>query len=284
MTSLHTPPVLKGLRELPPLPAVVLELIQSLGNEGFGAEQLANTISRDQAIAAKTLQLANSSFYGLSRQVSTVAEATAILGVRTLRSVAMSAGLAKCFDQARCPGFDYTAFWRHSIGTAMCAASLARVRCRDEGLAFTLGLLHDIGRLVLACTTPVLYAAVVERQQRGDETLLESERAVLGTDHAAVGATVAEHWKFAPAVVGAIAEHHAPAAVDGNPLAPSQTDLLHVADNIAHALDLSHAPDDQVPPLSMAAWNRLALDERECRDVFEQTEAQHEVVCAALLS
>src|SRR3989344_4142313 len=148
----------RSVRELPALPAVVLELIQSLGDSEVSAEQLAAKISQDQAIAAKTLRLANSSFYRLPRQVTSIAEATTILGLRTLRSVATAAGLAGGFAHSRCEGFDFDAFWRHSIGTALTAHAIAQRTRQDVDAAFTLGLLHDIGRLVLISAYPAEYA------------------------------------------------------------------------------------------------------------------------------
>jgi len=89
---------------------------------------------------------------------------------------------------------------------------------------------------------------------------------------------IAEHWCFAPAIVDAIVSHHEPAPS----ACASLADVVHVADNIAHALDLSKLDNDIVPPLSMPAWIRLRLDEGQCRAVFQQAEAQHEAVCAAL--
>lgn len=98
-----------GLRDLPPLPSVVLELLESLGREELSAAQFATKISQDQALAAKTLRLANSSFYGRGRQVSSVAEAIGVLGLRTVRSVVTAAGLVGGFR--RHPGFDHDSSW-----------------------------------------------------------------------------------------------------------------------------------------------------------------------------
>ncbi|HSV69377.1 MAG TPA: HDOD domain-containing protein [Methylibium sp.] len=285
--------VLAGVRELPPLPAVVMDLIRSMRDESLGAEQLGARIGRDQALAARTLRLANSPFYGVPRKVTCVAEATTLLGLRTVRSLALGAGVAGSFSTPACAGFDFAAFWRHSIGAALCAASLARALRQDEGLAFTVGLLHDIGCLALASGFGEAYAGVLRHQQAHDCPVQEAERAVLGTDHAAVGALLAEHWRFAPAVVEAIAAHHAPPAADPATLPTQSTqttatarmaDIAHVADSMAHALDLSGLEDDVVPPLSMPAWCRLALDEQRCLEVMARAQSQHATVCAAILS
>ena len=149
----------------------------------------------------------------------------------------------------------------------------------EEETAFTLGLLHDIGRLALATAFPQEFGQSLAHQRANDLLPLDAECAMLGTDHAIVGGLIAEHWHFSPAIVQALVSHHAPADGDATGLA----DLLHVADNVAHALGMSQQDDDTVPPLSMAAWSRLGLDEARCRQVFKKAEAQHESVCQALL-
>ncbi len=280
MSTLTVEGILRSIHELPALPAVVLELIQSFGDNDISAEQLAAKISHDQAIAAKTLRLANSSFYGLPRQVTSIAEATTILGLRTLRSVATAAGVVGGFSSVRCPGFDFDAFWRHSIGTALTARALAQRSHLDEDAAFTLGLLHDIGRLVLVSSYGTEYAQAIAYQLEHDCLMHVAERLQFGVDHADVGGVVAEHWHFAPEIVTAIANHHRPLATSARNLG----DLLHVADNIAHGLDLSRKEDDMVPLLALDAWTRMALPGSDYMDVFDTVEQQHESVCAALLA
>lgn len=107
-----------------------------------------------------------------------------------------------------------------------------------------------------------------------------AERLQFGVDHADVGGVVAEHWHFAPEIVAAIANHHSPQAASARCLG----DLLHVADNIAHGLDLSRKEDDMVPLLALDAWTRMSLRGSDYLDVFDTVEQQHESVCAALLA
>lgn len=279
-SGLSAAEVLAKVRELPPLPQALRALQQSLGDESAGAGRLARGLALDPALATKTLRLANSSIYGLSRQVHSLADAVAVLGVHNLRTMATAVGVVASFSALQCPGFEFRAFWRHSIGVAICARSLARQQSLDEDTAFTLGLMHDVGRLALAASFPAEMAHALEHQRATDALPLDAERAVLGIDHAAVGAMLADHWRFAPALGLAIAGHHEP------PRSPHAclSDVLHVADNIAHALDLSGLEHDSVPPLSMAAWLRLNLDDARCRAVFGEAEREHEAVCAALLT
>ena len=270
--------LLAALRDLPPLPSVVLELVESLGHEELSATQYSAKISRDQALAAKTLRLANSSFYGRGRQVSSVAEAIAVLGLRTVRGVVTAAGMAGSFR--RHPGFDHDAFWRHSIGSALCAQALAGALRRDDGdLAFTVGLLHDIGRLALASAFAPAYAEVEQWRRDQDCHDDDAERAVLGIDHAEVGGLIARQWNFAPAIVDAIRQHHAPPPTTEITL----TGIAHVADAIAHALGLAGDADEAVPTLVLPVWAACQLDDAACMRLFAHTEAQFETVCEALL-
>ena len=279
MTPLSVNDVLARVRELPALPALVIELIDSLDKESTSAEQLADKISNDQALVAKTLRLANSSFYGMSREITSVADAATVLGLRTIRNIAIAAVLAEHFGRGD-GELDFDAFWRHSLATALCSAAIARETGFDEGMAFTLGLLHDVGRLVLASAFAEQFSQVVAHQRAHDCPSLDAERAVLGTDHAAIGRLITEQWRFSPGLVAAIAGHHEPP--DAADAKASLSDLVHVADNIAHALDLSRLEEDAVPLLSMTAWTRLGLDEAACQRVFEQTRAPHDALCAAL--
>jgi HD-like signal output (HDOD) protein len=108
--------------------------------------------------------------------------------------------------------------------------------------------------------------------------MLDAERAELGADHADIGAEVGLRWHFGTEVIDAMRLHHEP------PGAPTVTlvDVVHVADNIAHALDLAHDPDEIVPPLDSAAWNRVGLTEGQCFTIFENTEAELDGLCEAL--
>ena len=280
MTRLEPRAIVEGVRELPSLPAVVMDLIVAMGNDGVSADQLATRIARDPSLSAKMLRLANSPFYGMPGRVSTVSDATKVMGLRMLRSVALAASVIDSFPAAACRILDFQAYWRHCVGTALCAQSLAQAARVDASIAFTLGLLHDIGRLLLASRFSQEYADVLRCQQEYGIVAHEAENEVLGTNHAVIGGCIAEHWRFAPEFCKAIVEHHAP------PDDPSGTagllDLTHVADNMAHALDLSKQDDDVVPPLSIQAWIRLRLDEGHCVKVFREVETQHQAICDAL--
>lgn len=279
MSRISAEAVAKSVRELPALPAVITELIRSLVDPDVNVDHLARQIAQDQAITAKTLRLANSSFFGLPRQVQSVADATAVLGLRSVRNIAMAAGVGRSFAGAQRSALDFAAFWRHALGCALAAEALAERTDQDPGLAFTAGLLHDVGRLVLASGFAPQYREVQACQFERDCPVQEAECAVLGFDHGEVGALLAEQWNFSSALVDAIALHHRCNDAPRTPLA----DLIHLADNIAHALDLAGDEHELVPPLSMQSWTRLGLAESMLYPVFDTVEQRHSALCQALL-
>jgi putative nucleotidyltransferase with HDIG domain len=272
--------VVSGLKDLPALPLVVNELLVSFDNPDVELGELAAKIANDQALAAKTLRLANSSFYGLQSKVRTISQAIAVLGFDSVRALVVGAGVIDSFRAGRDSGFDFDGFWRHSIATALCARALARRGGSPPEVSFVAGLLHDLGRLVLVTRFPEGYAEVLAQRVLRDCPLLEAERAVLGIDHAQTGRALGQHWRIPEAICRAIANHHQPMQQDFGEL-PA---VVHVANVIAHGLDLQGDADDVVPPLVQGAWDSLRLDAAALRAVFAATEAQFEETCQILAS
>ena len=272
--------VVRTLDDLPSLPAVVMELLNSIDQDDVDISVLAKKVSHDQALTAKTLRLANSSLYGLQVKVTTIQQAITFLGFQTTRNLITAAAVTGCFAEGHCPGFDHKAFWRHSIATAACVKVLARQMRFNQDYAFTAGLLHDIGRLVLVSCFPEQYAAAIAYRAEHDCYLLEAERAVLGVDHVDAGLALAEHWNFSDTMRLAIGGHHAPEAPGAGFLAA----IIHVADAIVHALDLAQVQDDLVPPVSTVAWTALGLDEEIYLQLFRETELQYEEISMVLLA
>jgi putative nucleotidyltransferase with HDIG domain len=279
-TALTVDDIVAQLSDLPSLPAVVMELLNSIDQDDVDISVLAKKVSHDQALTAKTLRLANSSLYGLQVKVTTIQQAITYLGFQTTRNLITAAAVTGCFPEGLCAGFDDKAFWRHSIATAACAKVLARQIRFNQDYAFTAGLLHDIGRLVLVTSFPQHFAAVLAYRAQHDCATLEAERAVLGVDHIDAGLALAEHWNFSDTMRLAIAGHHDPEAPGAGFLAA----IIHVADAVVYALDLAQGGDDLVPNVSGVAWNALGLDEDAYLHLFRETELQYQEITAVLLA
>lgn len=280
MNPLSVDDVVNKLQDLPSLPAVVMELLTSIDQEDVDISVLARKVSHDQALTAKTLRLANSSTYGLQVKVTTIQQAITFLGFQTTRNLITAAAVTGCFAEGQCAGFDDKAFWRHSIATAACARVLARRMRFNQDYAFTAGLLHDIGRLVLVSTYPARYAEAIAARAANDSEMLEAERAVLGVDHVMAGVALAAHWNFSDTMRLAIAHHHDPETPGAGFLAT----IIHVANAIVHALDIAREDDDLVPPVSAVAWTALGLNEEAYLHVFRETEMQFEEISTVLMA
>lgn len=279
MSDIVLDDIVRKLEDLPSLPAVVMELLSSIDQEDVDISVLAKKVSHDQALTAKTLRLANSSLYGLQVKVTTIQQAITYLGFQTTRNLITAAAVTGCFAQGQCPGFDDKAFWRHSIATAACCKVLARRMRFNQDYAFTAGLLHDIGRLVLVSSFTEMYQQVMEYRKANDSYVLEAERAVMGIDHVIAGVALAEHWNFSDTMKMAIAYHHDPDAPGAGLLAT----IVHVANAIVHALDIAGEEDDLVPAVSSAAWTALGLNEEAYLHVFRETELQFEEITLVLM-
>jgi putative nucleotidyltransferase with HDIG domain len=280
MSALTLDQVVNSVQDLPSLPAVVMELLSSIEQDDVDISVLAKKVSHDQALTAKTLRLANSSSSGLQVKVTTIQQAITFLGFQTTRNLITAAAVTGCFPSGRCPGFNDKGFWRHSIAVAACARALARRMRFNQDYAFTAGLLHDIGRLVLVTADPQAYAAVLEWHQRNDGGWQDAERAVLGVDHVEAGVALAEHWNFSDTMRQAIAFHHAPDTPGAGFLAA----IVHVADAIVHALDIAGEEDERVPRVASVAWDAMGLNEEAYLHLFRETEVQFAEMSAVLMA
>jgi len=278
MTSAAASMHLDKLRELPSLPQVIIDLQSAMSREDVSIDAIADTVSLDQALAAKALRVANCSFYGVAGRVVSIRQAIGMLGMRSVSTVLTIAAVSQSIPRPSCPGFDMERYWRHSVAVALCARNIARALRLDADVAFTAGLLHDLGRLALASQAPASLAQALRRREELDCTMLEAERDSLGTDHAVLGSQVAARWHFGPAIVDAIRLHHEP------PVTPRATvvDVVHISDAIAHALDVAGDPNEMVPPLDPTAWNRAGLTEGQVLMILEGTETEVDGLCEAL--
>lgn len=274
---MNTDDIIKAVRDLPSLPAVVAELLATMDQDDIDTHALAAKITLDQALTAKTLRLANSSFYGMPAKVTSIQQAVSVLGFHAIRTLVTACSVTESFKPAPGNQFDFPAFWRHSIASAVCARVLApHVRVNPD-TAFTAGLLHDLGTLVLATRFPDDYRRVHAWRRQHDCGAAPAQMAVFGIDHASVGSALARHWKFPAPIQAAVADHHR--APDGP---ATLSTVIYVANILAHALDLSGQEDDQVPPLSLAAWQSLGLNEAAWAGVFAESEQLFETMCQML--
>jgi len=258
----------------------MLELLHAFDEEEISSQALTKGISKHQSLVARMLRMANSSFYGMSGQVETIPDAISVLGFRTVRTLAITTGLLDQFSAVSLPGFDLDSFWRHSIATALGASSLAQRLKRRDGAAFVAGLLHDVGRLVLAGNFQTHFTAALQYQAANTCSLLEAEQVILGMDHADIGRLLGERWHFPPTICDAIACHHHPDESENWTL----VDITHIADALAHTLDPAGDLAAIVPSLSQSSLRRVDLTWQDGQDVFAGIKQEFDVLCKAQLN
>lgn len=193
---------------LPTAPRVVQELVASFDRASVSTEEIARKIALDPVLSAKLLRLANSAYYNVSRSIGTVEDAVLMLGFVAVRTLVISSGLVNGFKSVT--GLDLGHFWHYSMRTAVAAKWIAR-QTRDNGeLAFTIGMMHAIGQLVIHAGMPDKALALDAIAAPLDARRLAVEREALGFTYAAVGAELARRWQFPAVFSDAIAAFPAP--------------------------------------------------------------------------
>jgi putative nucleotidyltransferase with HDIG domain len=247
--------VLDGVQKLPSLPSLVLEILESFENERMDVSTLARKIANDQALVARVMRVANSAFFGLSGQIGTIFEAISVLGFNNLRGLVTAAAIINSAPK-NLGQFDQVAFWRHGICTAACAKALARRTGLNPEIAFTAGVLHDIGKLVIVMQFPALAADF--NLAASDAESLSAERELLGFDHAALGGALAKRWNFPATLHEAISLHHTPLEECGR---GGLADVIYVANVFAHALENGKIREEKFESLAVEMRARLMLEQ-----------------------
>jgi putative nucleotidyltransferase with HDIG domain len=234
--------LLQAVDDLPSLPQVAIGVLRATGDPGSDAKGVARLISTDQVLTSKVLKLANSAFYGLPRKVTTVSEAVVLLGMNTIRGLALA---VSTYDVLRKEYEGYSLgkgqLWRHSVAVALCSQLIAKTKKlpMDEEY-FVAGLLHDIGKVVLSTYVGAEFARILDLAVTESISFLDAERSILGFDHAQVGSTIARRWNLPDVLVNAIEFHHEP---ERSPDLRPTLAAVHVADIVCLTLGLGVGGD-----------------------------------------
>jgi putative nucleotidyltransferase with HDIG domain len=268
--------LISQINTLPSLPAVYLELLAELRKPEASVPRIAQLVSHDVAMTAKVLQLVNSSFFGLVVHVHDVKHAASLLGLNALKPLVLSAGVFRQLEESRVPAALAEQVLEHSLAVGCLARKLAGA----EGLssdeaddALLAGILHDIGKLVLADHFGRDYAMVCMAAEKTSIPLLSAELDQFDASHADVGGYLLGLWGLPQDLIEAVAFHHDPAAHELDRFAPLAA--VHVANALVHGADESSSEDGGPAPLRkldmryldrlrathrLPEWRRLAED------------------------
>ena len=200
----------RSVSDLPTLPHVVTQVLEKTRDQNANLREITNLIATDQALVTMYLKLVNSAFYGFSRRITTLQQAITLLGFRSVRNVIVNAGVVGLFRKRSFHNRQRLSLWEHSVSCAVAARQLAGATgyiAKEE--AFTAGLLHDIGKVVIDQYAPKNSMAILHKIEEGLETRT-AEKEVLGVDHTEIGYLIAERWNLPKSLCAVIRFHHEP--------------------------------------------------------------------------
>lgn len=240
--------IVAKVKHLPPVSPAALKLVGLLDRPDVRNDDIVNILKYDSVLTGNVLRLCNSPLVGLAMPVTSVDQAVLVLGHRQLLRLVLALTFGSSISHPL-PGYGVEAseLWRHSLITALAAEMLAedaQLSNLEPSVAFTGGLLHDLGKLVLhQALTPEVQTGIRARIEQGGLSRTDAERDILQTDHAEVGARILEQWQLPDVIVEAVANHHYPACKPR----PRLSAIVHVANCLAHLIG------------SAPGWNGYAI-------------------------
>jgi HD-like signal output (HDOD) protein len=231
------------LGTLPSFPSLYIQVLNELGSFDASIDHIADVIAKDPGMTAKMLQIVNSAAMGLARKIGSPFEAVEFLGFGTVRSLVLSAHIFSCFERTNLKGFSIQRLWDHSMKCAFFARmilQLERGSVADPNDAYTSGMLHDVGKLMLANSMPEQFQQALNLAAQRKIPLHEAEQEIFGATHAGVAAYLLGLWGLPASIVEAVAFHHHPLSTDLRTISPLTA--THVANALEH--ELSKTPAD----------------------------------------
>jgi HD-like signal output (HDOD) protein len=270
--------IVSSMDSIPSLPSLYAEIIEELHSPDASIQKVGKIVSKDMGMTAKILQLVNSAFFGLRRHVASPAQAVSLLGLDTIKALVLSVHIFTQFDTQKATCLSLQRLWRHSFLTGVLAKAIAKEENLKQILvddSFMAGLLHDLGKPILAVNFPERYGEAQELSKVKNLPLWEAEKEIFSVTHSEVGAYLAGLWGLPDSAVGGLAFHHSPAQWQGQGFSPLLA--VHVANVLEHREDSSdreqvksQIDSDYLAKLDMT--NRLAAWQETCRRAMRRGE------------
>lgn len=256
-------------------PVIYLRLNEEINHPDSSLGRVGTIIGEDASLSARLLKLVNSSFYGFPQRIGTIQEAVFLVGSRQVRDLALVTTLKSSFGAIPRDLIDTESFWLHSLACGTAAKLIAQsMGKQDVERYFLLGVMHDIGRVVMLNVEPVRCESILRRSRDEARSLTGLEHEVFGFTHAQVGRALTEQWRLPVFLNEVVRYHHMPERASSF---PEETAIVHAADILAHAVRLGSSGERILPALHRPSWERLLIPaagiERLMRAIREETSA-----------
>lgn len=253
-------------------PEVVHRVSRAVDDPHFSLDRIGRMITEDLGLSARLLKLANSPLYRLPHPVSTVTRALTLIGTKQLRDLITASYIVEMFSGVPEQLVQMDSFWRHSIACGVAARVIATAR-REENVEryYLMGLLHDIGLLVIYTQLPETSLQILTDCRAGKQLLYRLEQQGLGFDHGMVGGRLLQEWNLPADLWGPVLWHHEPTTAKDYLL---ETAIVHVAESFAATLMLGNSGEYWVVPVDRYAWDRLDLPVTTVPWILQRVERQ----------
>lgn len=269
MSKLNLEQIVANLEDIKVLPEIINKITALTEDPDSTIQDMEKVILRDQVLTTKILRLANSAYYGYARKISTISQATILLGFQAIKSIAL-ASTVRTYFKSELKGYslEKNDLWNQSQTCAIVSRFIAKsVNYPNPEEAYIAGLLRDIGKTVLSQHLEEEYSQVIEKIQGSNVSFLDAEKEILGFDHAEIGEKVAEKWNLPKALVDAIGHHHTPESSTINQYLVS---IVHIADAITMMMGVGLGLDGLTYNLSPLAIETLNLNQIKFDNIISQ--------------
>jgi HD-like signal output (HDOD) protein len=264
--SLQLDELIQRANSLPKLTDTTHRLVQVLSDPASSLQQIVDVIRFDQTVTTELLRLCNSAYFGLPRTIASIDDAVRYVGTAKLMQLVMAAHTHALLGPEQAGyGLLPGSLWLHSVGVALgCQALADELGLREKGILFTVGLLHDIGKIVLNETVAAEYAAIAGAVRTDHIPFQEAEQRVLGVTHPEIGEIVARRWGLPNPIPCCIRYHHEPSAL---PTPDLIVDAVHLADAACLMFGIGGGDDAQMYRVDQAVLERTGLRVRDVEKI-----------------
>jgi HD-like signal output (HDOD) protein len=264
------------------LPDICVRVNMMADSSRYSALDIGNVIMQDADLSARLLRLVNSAFFGLQAPVETISRAVTIIGTKELRNLVLATSAVEVFRGIPADLVDMVEFWRYSLTTGVIARELAgRCNVLHGERLFVMGVLHDVGRLVIYLKAADKARDILLITAGSDELLPQAESGVLGFTHMDVGAALLKRWKLPESIVATVQFHHHPMETPEYRL---ETALVHIASRLAYAELMGEFLDGVIDDIHPDVWEITGLMDDEVLTMMEQVPAQVAEVMEVVLA